>query len=461
MRSLLAALIMTLSGALSATAATPIKVYIIAGQSNAGSGGFHTTLEPQLIPPQNNLYQYRLTSTDIAESTNWEPLKMLDGKYFGAELSFGQEMQRRTGSPVAVIKIAASGTSLYGHWLPSANNLYPTMLDKVHSSLDQLVAQGYTPSVSAMMWIQGEGDTLNLSASTAYEHNLLQLVSSIRTDLNVPELPFLYNQAHVRLGRPYTSQLRQSQASAEQAGANMHMINIDDLGLNFDSVHFQGPTHAEVGRRFADVLAPSADFNFDGEVDAADFEIWRSSNGMNRRGDGNSDGVTDSRDLLLWLQQSGFTAPSSNDFNSDGRVDGDDLLLWKAGFGVAQYGDGNGDGVTDGTDFLAWQRLLGFAPDGSSLVEFEYSQAVDFDHDGDVDADDLAVWKTAFGKSLQADANSDGVTDGNDFLMWQRQTRDARRVQAIPEPSATVLRLAAVLAAALFRRRAAVQSRAL
>lgn len=46
--------------------------------------------------------------------------------------------------------------------------------------------------------------------------------------------------------------------------------------------------------------------------------------------------------------------------------------------------------------------------------------AADFNHNGTVDAADLATWKGAFGMGNGADANGDGVTDGNDFLVWQR-----------------------------------------
>ena len=40
----------------------------------------------------------------------------------------------------------------------------------------------------------------------------------------------------------------------------------------------------------------------------------------------------------------------------------------------------------------------------------------DFNHDGYVDGDDLAIWKTAMNNGPPADANGDGQTDGGDFL---------------------------------------------
>jgi endoglucanase len=69
----------------------------------------------------------------------------------------------------------------------------------------------------------------------------------------------------------------------------------------------------------------------------------------------------------------------------------------------------------------------------------------DFDHDGDVDGDDLGHWKTNFGVGNQADANGDGVTDGADFLVWQRNYHSTTNVfLSVPEPSTTAVTLSAL-----------------
>ena len=56
----------------------------------------------------------------------------------------------------------------------------------------------------------------------------------------------------------------------------------------------------------------------------------------------------------------------------------------------ASRGDFNGDGVTDGSDFLVWQRTLG------RQAEFKGSGA-DGDESGEVDAGDLVVWQDNYG----------------------------------------------------------------
>jgi hypothetical protein len=74
----------------------------------------------------------------------------------------------------------------------------------------------------------------------------------------------------------------------------------------------------------------------------------------------------------------------------------------------------------------------------------------DFDDDGNVDGDDLTLWKGAFGQTSVGDADNDGDSDGADFLVWQRNFAPAAPAAAIPEPAAltiVIIGAAALLAA--------------
>lgn len=293
--------------------AEPIRVYIMAGQSNM-VGGAPEPAPSNLSPQADILYQYRLeigvNPIRRHESTTWGPLRTLAGlgvgSSYGSELSFGNAMASREAGKVAIIKTAANGTSLATRWMPSQTDsaaLYPWMIEKVNSSLDELRGQGYDPTIEGFVWIQGEGDAGAPDRAAAYGANLGTLASALRSDLNVPNLPFLLNELHANLNRAYRNEVRQGQRAAAAADPNMHIVNGDDLGLLSDSVHFLSSTHIEMGRRLADLLAPSADFNYDGVVNASDLAVWKSSVGVNRLGDANSDGVTDGTDFLLWQRQ--------------------------------------------------------------------------------------------------------------------------------------------------------------
>jgi T5SS/PEP-CTERM-associated repeat protein len=64
----------------------------------------------------------------------------------------------------------------------------------------------------------------------------------------------------------------------------------------------------------------------------------------------------------------------------------------------------------------------------------------DFNNDGRVDGADLTEWRGDFGQNAVSDADGDMDSDGNDFLIWQRQVGSgvpaSASVAAVPEPAA-------------------------
>jgi hypothetical protein len=85
--------------------------------------------------------------------------------------------------------------------------------------------------------------------------------------------------------------------------------------------------------------------------------------------------------------------------------------------------------------------------------------SADFDEDGDVDQTDLDIWRGAYDLNQLGDADGDNDSDGNDFLIWQRQLGSKPAVAAngaaqaaVPEPGSAVLAVLA-LAAWNWRRR--------
>ncbi|BBO33697.1 hypothetical protein [Lacipirellula parvula] len=111
----------------------------------------------------------------------------------------------------------------------------------------------------------------------------------------------------------------------------------------------------------------------------------------------------------------------------------------------------------------------GYASDLTGIAGFIASASQpkgDYDGDGDVDKDDLTVWKSQFHAASippapNADGNSDGVVDGKDFLLWQRTFGPAASfgaAAAVPEPGCAVLAVMACasLVAVRTRRRGLV-----
>lgn len=99
-------------------------------------------------------------------------------------------------------------------------------------------------------------------------------------------------------------------------------------------------------------------------------------------------------------------------------------------------------------------------PDDVAGIQFLYGPALraDFNNNNVVDGDDLAIWKTGFGATINVtpamgDANRDGQLDGADLLIWQREASPSAGALAVPEPSAVALAFGLLAAARSSRRR--------
>ncbi len=99
----------------------------------------------------------------------------------------------------------------------------------------------------------------------------------------------------------------------------------------------------------------------------------------------------------------------------------------------------------------AWSATRSVDALALTVVATTPASPADFDHDGDVDAADLAQWKTGFGKTSPGDADDNGKVDGANFLAWQRAyTGSSNASTTVPEPATVLL---AALALTVVRRR--------
>ncbi len=106
-------------------------------------------------------------------------------------------------------------------------------------------------------------------------------------------------------------------------------------------------------------------------------------------------------------------------------------------------------------DGLQWALAPGDVATFLVVVGPNAGNPADFNNDGSVDGDDLAIWTQGFGAENQpdkstGDADADGDVDGRDFLLWQKNLDSPSPIAPVPEPASFLL---AAIAAALARRR--------
>lgn len=111
------------------------------------------------------------------------------------------------------------------------------------------------------------------------------------------------------------------------------------------------------------------------------------------------------------------------------------------------------------TPGLAWSLDASGSEAMVLSVVADASNAADFNGDGFVNGDDLAIWRAGFGSATQTtnangDADGNGTVDGADFLVWQRNATHVSidPSAAVPEPATCTLLLLAAAGAALRSR---------
>jgi hypothetical protein len=99
---------------------------------------------------------------------------------------------------------------------------------------------------------------------------------------------------------------------------------------------------------------------------------------------------------------------------------------------------------------------------GNSFLAPPLGPNADFTENGTVQTSDLPLWRSNFGKlgsvHAEGDANNDNLTNGTDFLLWQRQLGMSFPAvgasAAVPEPSTLALLEASLaVASGLSRKR--------
>jgi hypothetical protein len=85
-------------------------------------------------------------------------------------------------------------------------------------------------------------------------------------------------------------------------------------------------------------------------------------------------------------------------------------VLVEATFNVSQTGDYSGDGIVDGSDFLIWQRQFGTSINPAG-------SGADGDGSGVVDAADLAVWSDHFGEEAVSVAEAFAASEDSAVIV--------------------------------------------
>jgi len=176
-----------------------VRVFIFAGQSNM-VGADSKVADIERFPPFSGLgapqeqvrFWHCIGRENKTTSDGWTALQPVRGMV-GPELSFARKVTANIEAQVAIIKVAAGGTTLGGDWNPiepQGFELYPLALGHVQRALQALDEERVRWRLEGFMWHQGENDMFNDAYRAAYGDNLQAYMARWREDLGAPKLRF-------------------------------------------------------------------------------------------------------------------------------------------------------------------------------------------------------------------------------------------------------------------------------
>ena len=222
-----------------------IDVYIIAGQSNADGRGYINQLEAAYkrrytIP---YLWQNRINSIENIYS----PTSTLRDR-FGVELSIAGELEFRNTNAI-ILKRAIGGIPLYPLssysycWkIGESNSMYPllkTMIDTVKEIND-----GKTINWK-FVWLQGETDAEHQEAAAAYQQNMEELISQLKTDTS-ESIKIAIGKLKESTYGDYIAEVNQAFENIASSDVNVTVVDTDSLQL-YDAYHYTTDSFNKLG----------------------------------------------------------------------------------------------------------------------------------------------------------------------------------------------------------------------
>ena len=241
------------------------RVFLLAGQSNMEGVGVAAEAPSNLLA-QADVRLYHSPSVHSSLPANqWNPLKPagISAANFGPELASAFRLAEAfPGENIALVKHARGGTKLTTaplayettSWHPGTDASdtasfgaeFAAFAQTVTNALAALRAQGDTPVLAGMLWVQGEADSTVAETGAAYGTNLTRFVRRVREQFGVPGLPIVGARILPYQTRPGSVAVRQALDDADQdsgspaALSGVFVVHTEGLGVNADSVHLSG-----------------------------------------------------------------------------------------------------------------------------------------------------------------------------------------------------------------------------
>ena len=222
-------------------------LFLLAGQSNmAGRGTVEAgdkTIHPRILSLNKN--NQWMPAVDPLHFDKPNVVGVGPGKTFAIDYA-----AKHPDVTVGLIPCAAGGSPI-SSWKPGGyhnqtqNHPYDDALKRTRVALKSGTLKG-------ILWHQGESDA-NQAKSVLYEEKLHELIKRFRTDLELPNTPFIAGQMGQFSERPWSDSKKLVDFAHQllsQKVANCGFAHSDGLSHRGDEVHFDSKAYRTLGHRY-------------------------------------------------------------------------------------------------------------------------------------------------------------------------------------------------------------------
>lgn len=186
---------------------------------------------------------------------------------FGPEIGIAEATHVKHANKLFLIKYACGASNLRDHWAHRDSPMYQPFIDYVKHQMNNLKSKGYSPTIKAFCWMQGEGDSYEPKYYDVYQDNLREFVGNVRTDLKKfagnKDMPFIDAGISKASVWPHPEKVNEAKALFAKESENNYFIDTIEAGLHtnrepsgndVDLAHYDSDSQIQLGHLFAEAF---------------------------------------------------------------------------------------------------------------------------------------------------------------------------------------------------------------
>ena len=187
---------------------------------------------------------------------------------FGPEIGIAEANYEKRAGKLFLIKYACGASNLKDDWVKKDSPMYGRFVKYVKKQMENLKGMGYIPTIKAMCWMQGEGDSYEGYYNEYYD-NTKEFVSSLREEFKelAGNKDFAFIDAAINnnatLWQYYRKVNEAKQQFAEESDNNIFIDTIaagmhtnEEPFAEPDLAHYDSESQVLLGHLFSEAFEP-------------------------------------------------------------------------------------------------------------------------------------------------------------------------------------------------------------